>query len=123
MFKEETLKEQICFGNQLSRSAGRKYAVSSKVSGIRWHNLQKISMNKEMYFAIFRRLRNAVRMKHPEKCRTNCRFLLHDNAPAHRSVLVKDFLVKNNVTTLQYPLNCSDMAPADFYLFLRLNQH
>ena len=28
---------------------------------------------------------------------------LHDNAPAHRSVLVKDFLATNNVTTLEQP--------------------
>jgi len=28
---------------------------------------------------------------------------LHDNAPAYRSVLVKDFLATNNVTTLEQP--------------------
>jgi transposase len=28
-------------------------------------------------------------------------FLLHDNVPAHRLVLVKDFLAKINVTTLE----------------------
>jgi len=32
-------------------------------------------------------------------------FLLHDNAPAHRSVLAKDFLAKTNVTTLELPHN------------------
>jgi hypothetical protein len=36
------------------------------------------------------------------KWKTNGWYLLHDNAPAHRSVLVKDFLAKNNVTTLQH---------------------
>jgi len=41
-------------------------------------------------------------------------FLLHDNAPAHRSVLVKDFLAKNNVTTLQHPPHSPDLAPTDF---------
>jgi hypothetical protein len=39
-----------------------------------------------------------------EKWRTNSWFLLHDSAPAHRSVLVNDFLAKNNVTTLEHPL-------------------
>jgi hypothetical protein len=43
-------------------------------------------------------------------------FLLHDNAPAHRSVLVKDFLEKNNVTTLERPSYSPDMAPADFFM-------
>ena len=60
-------------------------------------------MNKEMYIDILRRLRDAVRRKRPEKWRTSSWFLLHDNAPAHRSVLVKDFLAKNSVTTSQHP--------------------
>jgi len=47
-------------------------------------------------------------------------FLLYDNAPAHRSVLVKDFLVQYNKTTLEHPTYPSDLAPADFYLFRRL---
>jgi hypothetical protein len=34
------------------------------------------------------------RIKRPEKWRTNSWFLLHDNAPAHRLTLVKDFLAK-----------------------------
>jgi hypothetical protein len=32
-------------------------------------------------------------------------FLLHDNAPAHWSVLFKDFLAQTNVTTLEHPHN------------------
>ena len=74
-------------------------------------------MNKEMYSDIFRRLRDAVRRKRPEKWRTSSRFLLHDNAPAHRSVLVKDFVGKNNVTALELPPNPPDLASDDFYLF------
>jgi len=38
------------------------------------------------------------------KRRTNIWLLLHDNAPAHRSVFVKNFLTKNNVTKLERPL-------------------
>jgi transposase len=34
--------------------------------------------------------------------------------------LVKDFLKKNNVTTLEHPPYSPDFAPADFYLFPRL---
>jgi len=47
-------------------------------------------VNKEMYIDILRRLRDAVRWKRPEKWRIISRFLLHDNAPAHRPVLAKD---------------------------------
>jgi hypothetical protein len=34
----------------------------------------------------------------------NSWFLLLENAPAHQSVLIKDFLAKNNVTVMEHPL-------------------
>ena len=77
-------------------------------------------MNKEMYIDILRRPRNAVRRKCPEKWRTNSWFMFHDNASGHRSVLVRDFLAKNNVITLEHPPNSPDLTVADIYLFPRL---
>jgi len=55
-----------------------------------------------MHIDVRRHLRDEVRRKRPEKWRTNSWFLHFDNAPAHRSVLVKNFLAKNNVTTLKH---------------------
>jgi hypothetical protein len=65
------------------------------------------------------RLGDVVRRKLPEKSITNSWFLLHSNAPVHRSVLVMDFLAKNNVTTLKYPPYSPDLTPADFLLLPR----
>jgi hypothetical protein len=45
---------------------------------------------------------------------------LHDNAPAHRPVLVKDSVAKNNVTTLEHLPYSLDLTAADFFLFLCL---
>ena len=73
-----------------------------------------------MYIGIFRRLRDAVRTKYPQNWRTNSWFLLHYNAAAHRSVLVKDFLAQNNVTTLDHPPYAPDLATPDFHLIPRL---
>jgi len=50
-----------------------------------------------------RYIRDAVRRKRFENMRTKSWFLLHVNAPAHQSVLIKDFPAKNNVTTLEHP--------------------
>ena len=75
-------------------------------------------MNKEI--DILRRLGDAVRLKHPEKRRTNGLFLPHNNAPAHRSVLAKDFLAKSIVTIPEHSPHSLDFALADFYLFPRL---
>jgi hypothetical protein len=55
----------------------------------------------------------------PQKCRTNSWLLFHDNAPAHRTVSVKDFLFKN-VKTLEHPPYSPDVDTADFYLYPRL---
>ena len=60
--------------------------------------------NVEMYVDILHRLRDVVRRKRREKWRTNSSLLLHDNAPAHRSVLGNDFLSENNVATLKHPI-------------------
>jgi len=58
--------------------------------------------------------------KRPEKWRTNSWVFLDENALTHRSVLVKDFSAKNNVTTLKHPPIISNLTPANFYLFPRL---
>jgi hypothetical protein len=62
-----------------------------------------ITVNKEKHIVILRRLRDAVSRECPERLRTNSWVLLQKNAPAHQSVLVKDFLANNHVTTLEFP--------------------
>ena len=49
-----------------------------------------------MYVDIIRRIKDAVTRKRGEKCRTNNWFLLYDNAPAYRSVLVTAVYGNNN---------------------------
>jgi hypothetical protein len=71
-----------------------------------------------MHTNILRSLREAVKKKRPEKWRTNSLFILHNNAPAHRSVLIKNFFVKSNVIALEHPTYSPDLPTHDFYLFL-----
>ena len=56
-----------------------------------------------MYFDILRYFMDAVRRKGPVKWRLRIWFLFYDHAPAHQSVLVRDILAKNTVTTLELP--------------------
>jgi hypothetical protein len=64
-----------------------------------------------MYIDILHHLRDAFRRKCPEKWRTNIRFLLHENAPVHQSVLVENLLAKsipcNLLPSLQLIFTCS----------------
>jgi len=75
-------------------------------------------MWEEMYVDIPHR-KDVARRKRPKIWRTNIWFLLPNNAPAHRSVLVKAFYAKN-VPTLELPPNSHDLAPAGFYLLPQL---
>ncbi|UYV71106.1 hypothetical protein LAZ67_8001723 [Cordylochernes scorpioides] len=59
------------------------------------------TVNKEYYLQIMRNLREAIRQKRPDLWKNKNWLLHHDNAPAHTSLLVRDFLAKNN--TLMRP--------------------
>ena len=43
--------------------------------------------------------------------------LIHDNTPAHKCVLVQDFLKEEKVVQLSHPLYSPDLSPCDFFLF------
>ncbi|KAJ4442525.1 hypothetical protein ANN_04112 [Periplaneta americana] len=81
------------------------------------------TVTKELYVEILRRLRDAVRRKRPEKWVENNWFLMHDNAPAHRAIIVKNFLARHNITALDHPPYSPDLSPPDYFLFLRLKSH
>ena len=49
--------------------------------------------------------------------------LHHDNAPAHSSFLVNEFLAKKSIVTLPHPPYSPDIAPCDFFLFPKMKTH
>ena len=61
------------------------------------------TVNKEYYLEVLRRLREAIRRKRPDLWRNNSWQLHHDNAPAHTSLLVREFLTKNNTVMMPQP--------------------
>jgi histone-lysine N-methyltransferase SETMAR len=46
--------------------------------------------------------------------------LLHDNAPAHKTASVRQFLTPKSVTTLYHPPYSPDLSPPDYFLFRKL---
>jgi len=80
------------------------------------------TINKEFYLEVLRRLRESVRQKRPEKWRDGDWILHHDNAPAHTSHLVQQFLAKHGTAKLQQPPYSPDLTPCDFFLFPRLKK-
>ena len=48
--------------------------------------------------------------------------LHHDNAPAHSSILVQQFLSKHSIALLRQPPYSTDIAPRDLWLFPKLKK-
>jgi len=70
------------------------------------------TVNKEYYLEVTsRRLREARRKKRPGLWKNNSWFLRHDNAPAHSSLLVRDYLAKNNTVIMPQPPYSPDLDP------------
>ncbi|KAG5337990.1 MOS1T transposase, partial [Acromyrmex heyeri] len=43
--------------------------------------------------------------------------LHHDNAPAHTSLVVREFLARSSIIVTEHPPYSPDLAPCDFFLF------
>ncbi|UYV77099.1 hypothetical protein LAZ67_14003280 [Cordylochernes scorpioides] len=63
------------------------------------------TVNKEYYLQVMRNFREAIRQKRPDLWKNKNWLLHHDNAPAHTSLLVRDFLAKNNRIPQIWPLS------------------
>ena len=49
--------------------------------------------------------------------------LLHDNAPAHESATVQEYLKESGLDVLDHPPYSPDLSPCDFWLFPRLKKN
>lgn len=78
------------------------------------------TVNGKFYCEVLRRLRENVRRKRPELWKKKDWLVHHDNAPAHTSLVVREFLAKNNMATVPHPPYSPDLAPCDFYLFPKM---
>ena len=67
-----------------------------------------------------KRLRDAVRRKRPRFWSSGDWLLHHDNAPAHTSNLVQQFLAKHKIVQLRQPSYSPDIAPCDFWISPKL---
>jgi transposase len=56
----------------------------------------------------------------PDQWRNNTWLLHHDSAPAHAALLTRWFLTDNNKTVVPHPPYSPNLAPIDFFLFLKL---
>src|SRR5213080_3141671 len=78
------------------------------------------TITKKYYVQVLTRLRDAVRRKRPMLHAAADWLLHHDNAPAHASHLVQQFLANHQIPQVNQPPYLPDLAPCDFFLFPKL---
>jgi len=62
-----------------------------------------LTVSVDFYCDVLRSLREKVRRKMPHKWQNQNLIIHHDNAPAHRSFNVSQFLAINNIAVIPYP--------------------
>jgi histone-lysine N-methyltransferase SETMAR len=78
------------------------------------------TVNGKFYCEVLKWLRVGIWRKRPDKWKKNNWLLHHDNAPAHTSLIVQQFLTSKNITVIPHPPHSPDLAPCDFFLFPKM---
>jgi len=79
------------------------------------------TVNAAFYVEVLKRLRDRVRRVRPELWEGR-RWILHqDNAPAHSSFIMREFLARNSIPVLGHPPYSPDLAPCNFSCFSNAN--
>ncbi|UYV70583.1 hypothetical protein LAZ67_7003607 [Cordylochernes scorpioides] len=73
-----------------------------------------------VYLGIMRCLREAVRLKRPERWQNNDWILHVGNARPHTAHVVLQFLAKHSTIQIPHPPYSPDLAPNDFFLYPKL---
>ena len=68
------------------------------------------------------RIHEKVRWKRPTLFVNNSWILLHDNAPAHTALSVREFLATKQITVLEQPTYSPDLAPNYFFMFPKIKE-
>ena len=72
------------------------------------------------YLGVMERLcRRIVRIR-PEYREPGSWYLLHDNAPPHKTVAVREFLAKKQGYVIQHPPYSPDLSSCDYFLFPKM---
>jgi len=78
------------------------------------------TVNQVYYKNVLTTLRERVRRKKPHMWKNASWILCHDNAPAHNALSVKRYLTKNNIPVMEHPPCSPDLAPCNFFFFLKI---
>lgn len=78
------------------------------------------TVNGEYYLGVLDRLWKRIGRVRPEYPAGKQLFLLHDNAPPHKTKKVNEFLMKKRISLINHPPYSPDLSPCDYFLFPKL---
>ena len=78
------------------------------------------TVNKEYYVEVLREFKKRFRRKRQALFKSGQWHFHLDNTLIHNSILVTDYLTKMGIKTVPQPPYSPDLAPSDFWLFLKL---
>jgi len=78
------------------------------------------TVNAKFYYNVLRCLREDIQRKRTELWHVGNWLLHDDNAPTHQALITHEFLAHNSIITLPHPPYSPDLAPCDFFLFLKM---
>jgi hypothetical protein len=79
----------------------------------------KQTVNQQCYLEVLTRLRESVRRRRTELWPDKW---IHENAPAHDALRVRNFLAKKYITQMDQPPYSPDLAPCDFWISPKLKK-
>lgn len=74
----------------------------------------------EYYLEVLHRLWSRIVRVRPEYPEGKQLFLLHDNAPPHKTKKVNEFLMQKQICVIGHPPYSPDLSPCDYFLFPKL---
>lgn len=78
------------------------------------------TVNGEYYLGVLHHLWKRIGRVRPEYPAGKQLFLLHDNAPPHKTKKVNEFLMKIEISLIDHPPYSPDLSPCDYFLFPKL---
>ena len=119
------IEYQFLSGIRDSRKAGSQWGMMRGLGGVRksiphsW--LAKgLRLGLGYYAEVLRAFGKRSHRKRPALFKSSQWHFHQDNAPAHTSILVTDYLTKMGIKTIPQPPYSPDLAPCGFCLFPKL---
>ena len=117
------MEHQFLSGIRDSRKAGSLWGMMRGVGGVRksiHHSWLAKGLGLGLLSEVLREFRKRFLGKRPALFKLGQWHFHQDNASVHNSILVTDYLTKMGIKTIPHPLYSPDLAPCDFWLFLKL---